>query len=49
LAAGWLISPMYFGFRSLYIVAIASYLAAILSNLVFSKGYKRAAGGAWGL
>ena len=42
-------NSMYFGFRSLYIVAIASYLAAILSNLVFSKGYKRAAGGACGL
>jgi len=35
-------NSMYLGFRSLYIVAIGSYLLAFLSNLVFSKGWKRA-------
>jgi spermidine synthase len=33
-------NSMYFGFRSLYIVAIASYFLAFLSSLVFPKGYR---------
>jgi SAM-dependent methyltransferase len=36
-------NSMYLGFRSLYIVAIASYILAFLSNQVFSKGWNRAA------